>query len=250
MTDHPKGAYRFLPGISPYSCGVLAAPGYEIIHVTLSRLVPYQRGFEVIADCLNRLKRPRQALCAVELRSPVPFTMEGFIQFNRGYKVILQDWDLMVDGVNPVARTNVAPEIGPPEEPALHAFSCTIPSEEDGTPTFVVAGAGEVREGRLEASAIVREGETSEEAMREKAACVMECMSERLKGLGVSWSDATTVDVYTVHDIHPLLRSHLLPPAPGAARHGINWHFARPPIVDIEFEMDVRGVREERGLNV
>jgi hypothetical protein len=96
----------------------------------------------------------------------------------------------------------------------------------------------------------VREGETSEEAMREKAACVMECMAERLQGLGVSWADATTVDVYTVQDLFPFLRSHLLAPAPDAARHGLRWYFARPPILDIEFEMDVRGVREERVLNI
>jgi hypothetical protein len=86
--------------------------------------------------------------------------------------------------------------------------------------------------------------------MREKAAYVMGCMSERLGGLGVGWDDATAVDVYTVHDLFPLLRSHILSAARGAARHGVNWRFARPPILDIEFEMDVRGVRTERILSV
>src|SRR5207249_4343259 len=81
MNEQPKGGYRFLPGICPYSCGVAAAPGYEIIHVTLSRLVPYQQGFEIIARHLERRDRPRQALCAMELRSPAPFSMAGFIQF-------------------------------------------------------------------------------------------------------------------------------------------------------------------------
>ncbi len=245
MVENPKGNYRFLPGISPYSCGAIAAAGYEIVHVTLSRPVPYRRGFDIIAAHLERLNRPRQALCAVELRSPTPFTLEGFIAFNRGYKAILEDWDLMVEGINPVARTNVAPEVGPPPEPALHAFSCTVPSTGDG-PTFVVAGAGEVREGRLDIGSIVRNGETSPEAMAEKAAYVMGCMSERLGGLGVSWADVTAVDVYTVHDIFPFLRSHILL----SDRHGVRWHFARPPIVDVEFEMDVRGVREERILNI
>ncbi|OGG45875.1 MAG: hypothetical protein A3F84_17115 [Candidatus Handelsmanbacteria bacterium RIFCSPLOWO2_12_FULL_64_10] len=247
LTDNPRGNYLFLPGISPYSCGVVAAPGYEVVHVTLSRLLPYRRGFEVISGYLDRLKRPRHALCAVELRSPAPFTFEGFAQFNRGYREILEDWGLLTDGVNPVARTNVAPEVGPPAEPALHAFSCTVPSAEEG-PTFVVAGAGEVREGRLETSAIVREGETSAEALTEKAAYVMERMSGRLGGLGVSWAGATAVGVYTAHDLFPFLRSHILSPASHAARHGIRWYLARPPVVGIEFEMDVRGVREERVL--
>jgi len=247
LTDNPRGAYLFLPGISPYSCGVVAAPGYEIVHVTLGRPLPWRSGFEAVADHLGRLGRPRQALCAVELRSPAPFTLKGFIEFNRGYREVLKEWDLMVDGVNPVARTNVAPEVGPPQEPALHAFSCTVPSGEQGwRPTFVVAGAGEVREGRLDIASIVREGETSVDAMREKAAYVVGCMSERLGGLGVGWEDVTAVGVYTVHDIHPLLGSPLLSAAHGAARHGLTWRFARPPIVGIEFEMDARGVREER----
>ena len=35
LIDHPTGNYRFLPGIAPYSCGVVSAPGYEIAHVIL-----------------------------------------------------------------------------------------------------------------------------------------------------------------------------------------------------------------------
>jgi hypothetical protein len=30
-----------------------------------------------------------------------------------------------------------------------------------------------------------------------------------------------------------------------AGRHGIRWHYARPPVVDVEYEMDVRGVHQE-----
>jgi hypothetical protein len=30
-----------------------------------------------------------------------------------------------------------------------------------------------------------------------------------------------------------------------ASIHGIRWFFSRPPIVGIEYEMDVRGVRSE-----
>ena len=45
LTDHPLGDYRFLPGIAPYSCGVVSAPGFEIAHVTLHGPVPYLQGF-------------------------------------------------------------------------------------------------------------------------------------------------------------------------------------------------------------
>jgi len=33
-----------------------------------------------------------------------------------------------------------------------------------------------------------------------------------------------------------------------SAIHGIRWHYTRPPITEIEFEMDLRGVRTELHL--
>jgi hypothetical protein len=47
-----------------------------------------------------------------------------------------------------------------------------------------------------------------------------------------------------VYDIHPFLADELV--RRGAARHGITWHFNRPPIVDLEYEVDCRGVHVER----
>jgi len=35
-------------------------------------------------------------------------------------------------------------------------------------------------------------------------------------------------------------------PPLGAARPGLTWHFARPPVVELEYEMDCRGVRREQ----
>src|SRR6478735_7283259 len=31
LIHHSTGCYRFLPGIAPYSCGVVSSPGYEIV---------------------------------------------------------------------------------------------------------------------------------------------------------------------------------------------------------------------------
>ena len=31
----------------------------------------------------------------------------------------------------------------------------------------------------------------------------------------------------------------------GAARSGLTWHFARPPVIDLEYEMDCRRVLRE-----
>jgi hypothetical protein len=68
---------------------------------------------------------------------------------------------------------------------------------------------------------------------------------ERRKlGLGADWSHVTDVQVYTVFDTHPLLADELV--RRGAARHGVTWQFARPPIVGLDFEVDCRGVAIER----
>ena len=79
----------------------------------------------------------------IELRSPRPFSFGGFDEFNGAYRQLLESWGLLVDGVNPIARTNVAPVVGPPAEPSLFGFSYTVPSAASGPPTFVVAGSGD-----------------------------------------------------------------------------------------------------------
>jgi hypothetical protein len=246
LTDNPKGNYRFLTGIAPYSSGVVAAPGYEIVHVTLLQPLPYQRGFELIAQHLTTQRRTRHALCAIELRSPQPFTFAGFAEFNQGYQEILTDWELLVERQNPVARTNVAPAVRPPDEPVLYAFSYTAPSDNLArAPTFVVAGAGDLVDGALSPEAIVRVGETSVEAMTEKATYVMDRMQARLAGLGVTWPDVSGVNIYTVQPLQPFLATTVLEVMGPAAAHGVHWFYSRPPIVGLEFEMDMRGVRQE-----
>ena len=129
LIPHPQGDYLFLPGISPYSCGVVSAPGFEIAHVTFRRPIAYRRIFDLIEQHLKDQGRPKAALCGIELRSPRPFTFSGFAEFNAGYAKILEDWGLFVDGINPVARTNVAPEVDPPSEPVLFGFSYTRPCD-------------------------------------------------------------------------------------------------------------------------
>ena len=32
----------------------------------------------------------------------------------------------------------------------------------------------------------------------------------------------------------------------GAARHGLTWHYNRPPVIGLDYEMDCRGVAMER----
>jgi hypothetical protein len=178
-------------------------------------------------------------MCGMELRSPKPFSFTGFNQFNAGYVDVLKKWDILFEGMNPVARTNIAPEVNPPGEPSLYGFSYTVRSKAKRK-TFVIAGAGELPEGSLDPHDVIRRGESSTDAIREKAHFVMGLMEGRLKGLSVGWNDVTVSEIYTVHDIRPFLEKELLTRMEGGA-HGLTWHYSRPPIESIEYEMDLRG---------
>lgn len=245
LLNHVSGGYRVLPGIEPYSCGVVSAEGFEIVHATFERPVPESEGFARIREHLANEGRPLAALCGVELRSPRPFSFEGFAAFNQAYAEVLKAWGVFLGEVNPVARTNVAPEVDAPETPSFYGFSYTKTCERSLPPTFVVAGAGELPEGVLEDAAIVRRGETDADAIAEKARFVMNLIEARLRGLGVGWDRVTAVDVYTIHPVVALLPEVILGSMGSASLHGIRWFFSRPPIVGIEYEMDVRGVRSE-----
>jgi hypothetical protein len=245
LTDYPEGNYRFMPGIAPYSCGAVSAPGFEIVHAVFQQPLPYRAGFERVAGHLAAAGRPKAALCGVELRSPAPFSFPGFAAFNSEYAAILKEWGLFVNGINPVARTNVAPVVRPPGEPVLYGFSYSRPCAGAQPPTFVVAGAGELPEGLLAAESIVARGDTSLQGIGTKASFVMDLMERRLFGLGADWSLVNAIDVYTIHSLDAILPDLVLKRAGPGAVHGARWHYSRPPITEIEYEMDLRGTRTE-----
>ncbi len=248
LVQHPEGGYRFLPGIAPYSCGVVASTGFEIVYVRFMKPVPYRKGFEKIQAHLQEVERPLSAVCSMALRCAEPYSFEAFNAFNREYAELLGTWDIFVEGVNPVARTNVAPVLSPPTEQLLYAFAYTRPASLSAASTFIVAGGGELPEGALAAPDIYRRGDVTPEGITAKARFVMDLMEARLKGLQVGWDDVNTLDVYTAHPVEPYLEAEILKRAGASSIHGINWHWTRPPVQEIEFEMDVRGVRTELWL--
>ena len=145
-SDFPAGNYRFIPAVFQYSGGVAANPGYEIERVRFDKWVPLAEGFAQIAKYIQAAGRPLTSFCACELRSPAAFTDEGFRNFNLHYVKTLAEWGVYDGKTNPVARSNVCPEIDPPAEPSFYAFSFTRPSQST-TPSFVIAGSGESQEG-------------------------------------------------------------------------------------------------------
>jgi hypothetical protein len=232
------GSYRFVPGDGrlPFCHAVIADDGYEIVRAQFERPVPWREGFAAAERHLAQAGRPRQALCAVELRCPRPYTPEGFGAFNDEYAAVLAEWGVYVDQIGSATRTNVAPELVAPAEQAMWAFAYTAPTPAAGT-TWVLSGATEDEE--------LRTGDVGAGAIRARVASVATQLSEHLAELGQPFSAATHVSLYTVHDAQAALWAELLPRLGGAALQGVRWYPSRPPIVGLELEIDARRVLRE-----
>lgn len=226
-----------------YSGGVAALGGFEIVRVRFRRPLALAAGFARIERILGEAGRPLSAFCACELRSPAPFTEDGFRLFNAAYVAVLERWGVCRDGRNPVARSNVCPAIAPPGEPSFHAF-CYTRAAPAAAPSFVVSGSGEAPEGQPSyRDHIVRPGDTSAAGLRAKARFVLAEMERRLAALGFGWPDTTAAQVYTLFDLHAFLADEIV--ARGAAAHGLTWHYHRPPVVGLDYEMDCRNIATE-----
>lgn len=248
LKDNLHGNYRFLTGISPYSSGVIAMSGFEIIRVRLLHPLPLQGPvFERIAQYLSSVGQPLQALCAMELRIPKPLSFDGFKEFNNKYQQMLKQRSLLLGNVNPLARTNISPAEFELKEPSVFAFSYTAAVNDDFKgPSFIVAGAGDLADqADLTPSAIVRPNEASIDALEEKANVVMKVMHERLSGLLTGWEDVSTISIYTVIPLNTLIVDTILKPIGSASLQGVNWYYSNPPIKGLDYEMDVRGIRKE-----
>lgn len=243
-----EGGYSFIPGGPQYSAGVCAAPGLSIERVRFAAPVILSEAFETIARVIESAGRPLSALCGCELRSPAPFTESSFVDFSRVYLGNLERFGLLTSGVVPVARSNVCPKFDPPAEPSIHAFSYTVPSNSSAQ-SFVIAGSCEAPEGKPNyKDHIVRFGDTSPEAMIDKAQWVLGEMERRLRAFSADWTLTTAAQIYTVHDAAPIIAGLMGPR--GVLRNGVTWHLNRPPVFGLEFEMDCRCVHLERVIEV
>jgi hypothetical protein len=67
-------------------------------------------------------------------------------------------------------------------------------------------------------------------------------MERRMGEFGFGWKDATAAQTYTIHDFT------VFADATGSPRRGAigpDLAFARPPVIDLEYEMDCRRVLRE-----
>ena len=204
------------------------------------RPVALAQGFQIIERHLTDAGRPTTAFCACELRSPAPFDDQGFIDFNRLYVGTLERWGIFKDDENPVARSNVCPEIEKPDEPSFHAFSYTVPNTDTTGPTFVIAGSGEANEGAGSYSErTVCLGDTPASGMRRKALHVRALWTHACQ----LWASVGRFHSHTgLHRLRPLPVFGGRDRNPGRGHIRLTW-FTRPPLDTLDYEMDVRGVR-------
>lgn len=241
---HAEGGYRYIPYVFQYSSGVAAEPGFALERARFHRPVPLDEAFATIESYLRALGRPMAAFAQCELRSPRPYTEEGFLAFNRRYAQTLQRWGLCDGELTPVARTHVCPRYDAPEQPSMHAFTYTVPAGASARRSFMLAGAGDVRAGpETFLERCVRPGDTSPEGLREKMRHVIGEMERRLGLLGFGWADAVSTQCYTVQNIGHLVGEEL--GARGAIPGGLVWTYAQLPVQGLAFEMDVRGTVRE-----
>jgi len=243
IAEFPAGNYRFIPAVFQYSSGAAADAGFEVERVRFNALLPLAEGFAQAAKHIQAAGRPLTSFCACELRSPAAFTEDGFRKFNEHYVKTLAQWGLFDGSTNPVARSNVCPEIDPPSEPSFYAFSFIRPTS-TASPSFVIAGGAESREGPGSyPERTVRYRDLSPDGIKEKVRFTTREMESRMAAFGFGWKETTGVQAYTIHDFHPVISEELV--RRGAARSGLTWHFARPPVIDLEYEMDCRRVMRE-----
>jgi hypothetical protein len=155
---------------------------------------------------------------------------------HRDYLALLGEWDIPVDGLIPIARSNVAPLGQPQPEILLYGFSYTVPSP-GAPPSFFISASPEKGD--------VRPGESTPDALQEKMASAMQSMQTGLAALEMDWAAVTGLSIYTHHDVHAFFEQGIIATMGPSAVHGIHWYFGPPPIIGIEVEIDVRAIRQE-----
>jgi hypothetical protein len=243
MRQSRGGEYSYLPGLVFASQAVVAGPGAVIERACFPACLPLAEGFEAVRAALERFDRPLAALCGFDLRLPAARRLEDFVAFNEDYLERLKSWKLLDGDDSPLARTNVAPIRGGVSEPGVLGFSYTV-AQESPAQTFVVSGVPEVPDDASGPDDVVRLGETSPDALREKLEFVTGMLKGRFAALGIGWADDASVHLYSAHDAGSTLLE-ILDKQDIHPTFGLTWHEAAPPVDLLELEIDVRRYARE-----
>jgi len=248
--DSLKGGYAYVPALPFASAGVVALPGMSLVRAVFAEPSPLRAGFAAVERHLESAHRPLAALCGFEFRMPKVLSPEGFLAFNTRYLAQLKTWNLVQAAPPTLSRTNVVPLGTALAEDALYAFSYTI-EEREVFKCFVVSGTPELIPGDgFSGFSILRRGETSEEALRDKTRCAVSNVRRVVDALGASWDAACCVHLYSRWPLERELRRAIgAGPRGVTPAHGIVCYDSDPPVFELELEVDVRRYRHELMLS-
>ena len=229
LTHFAPGSYRSLAVAGrPFSSGIVADPGFDLVHAVLLRPLPLRSGLDAAASHVTAAGRPVTALAGFELRIPEPLSRQGFDAFNQPYVRHMADMGLTAGDALVTTRTNVAPTVPGIDEPSLHAFTYTVPGRGRAARAFRLSGATETAGG----------------PPAERLRSIVAELESRMAELGVGWEDATSVAVYGAEAAAVALPEVLAAFGP-AGLLGLRWIPSRPPIADADFEIDAMGAGTE-----
>lgn len=245
---HASGAYRYLPGGSTFSNGLAAEPGYRIVEWELAEPLPLEPAFRRVGQELDAHGLGWDALAGVDLRSPEPFTPEGFAAFNVEYLQALgRHYPLDDRTPNPLTRTNVAPVEPFVPVPSVRAVQVVEPGADATGGDFVLSGVAEVT-GAPGPENTVAHLDTSDAGLRAKVDFVAAELAGRLGQLGVAVGEARIVDAYTAQPLG-WLELVLAGTFSAVPRYGLRRWLARPPVTDLEFELGCKRLSAHRYLD-
>jgi hypothetical protein len=166
------------------------------------------------------------------------------MEFNAQYVERLKNLGLLVDGLVPITRANLAVHDSSVREQCVYAFMYTVPSQ-PGHPTFATSAMADLKRNADGSVENVAAGDISTGGLVQKASFIIQTLDEKLREIAASWSLVTQIRIYTVHPIDIIVREVILPTVGSAAHHGVTWYYVYPPVVGLELEIDARGVLRE-----
>lgn len=234
MTTRDSSTTRVvIPGSAAFAQGVRAVPGQVITEVRLPQHSRLDAGLRRLVSVIKDRRMGADAVVGLELRSPRALDSEEFAVFNRDYRSLLSEFELIRGGDNPVCRTNAVPTAGAPVQVELVAAQLLVPLPGSPGGDFVVSGAAELAPD----GSIIAEGDESPEGIERKASFVVQVMRDRLASLEASAPNR--INIYFPDEIRGLASMILkgLDAEEGSAVS--HWH-CLPPITGPIFEIDCR----------
>lgn len=229
LTAFAPGNYRSLTNPDrPFSDGIVADPGYDLVRAVFSKPRPLHEAFDAARHIVEAAGRPVTALAGFELRLPEQLTAEGFAAFNGPYVQGMREFGLFTDAGMVTTRTNVAPTVDGVTAPSLLSFTYTVPSQSARGTAYRLSGSTETR---------------ADGTAAERLRSIVDLLGTRLKELGGTWDEATGITVYGA--TCELDAATLAILGAGALR-GVRWCPSLPPVEGASFEIDAHSAGTEQ----